>query len=143
MNNSCKHQIHQIIHITINNGKTEYRGRTYAKNDIALEPGWISDDLELREQELYKLVKTITRDDDSPNIYNVPVGRCDLHTSVDEYKYEEIHQNELICPGEYIYIKEPIKISEKKIIHLYIVPGAPTLIYQQGNHNSCIVSSLA
>ena len=26
---------------------------------------------------------------------------------------------------------------------LYIVPGAPTLFYQQGNHNSCILSSLA
>ena len=28
-------------------------------------------------------------------------------------------------------------------MHLYIVPGAPTLFYQQGNHNSCIISSLA
>ena len=26
---------------------------------------------------------------------------------------------------------------------LYIVPGAFTLFYQQGNHNSCILSSLA
>ena len=28
-------------------------------------------------------------------------------------------------------------------MRLYIVPGAPTLLYQQGNHNSCILSSLA
>ena len=28
-------------------------------------------------------------------------------------------------------------------MQLYIVPGAPTLLYQQGNHNSCILSSLA
>ena len=28
-------------------------------------------------------------------------------------------------------------------MRLYIVPGAPTLFYQQGNHNSCIISSLA
>ena len=25
---------------------------------------------------------------------------------------------------------------------LYIVPGAPILLYKQGNHNSCILSSL-
>ena len=28
-------------------------------------------------------------------------------------------------------------------MRLYIVPGAPTLLYQQGNHNSCILLSLA
>ena len=28
-------------------------------------------------------------------------------------------------------------------MRLYIFPGAPTLFYQQGNHNSCILSSLA
>ena len=27
-------------------------------------------------------------------------------------------------------------------MRLYIVPGAPTLFYQQGNHNSYILSSL-
>ena len=27
-------------------------------------------------------------------------------------------------------------------MRLYIVPGAPTLFYQQGNHNSCIISYL-
>ena len=37
--------------------------------------------------------------------------------------------------------KETRKISEKNTIHLYIVPGAPTLFYQQGNQNSCIISS--
>ena len=42
----------------------------------------------LREPEFYKIVTTVTRDDDSPNIYTVPVGRCDIQTSVDEYKYE-------------------------------------------------------
>ena len=86
---------------------------------------------------------TVTRDDDSPNIYTVPFGRCDLQTSVDESKYEEIHQNALIFPGGSISKKEPSKISEKKTIRLYIVPGAPTLFYQQGNQNSCILSSLA
>ena len=58
-----------------------------------------------------------------------------LQTSVDESKYEEIHQNALIFPGGSISKKEPSKISEKKKIRLYIVPGAPTLFYQQGNHN--------
>ena len=42
---------------------------------------------------------TVTCDDDSPNIYAVPVERCDLQTSVDESKYEEIHQNALIFLG--------------------------------------------
>ena len=28
-------------------------------------------------------------------------------------------------------------------MRLYIVPGAPTLLYQQGNHNSYILSYLA
>ena len=44
-----KHQIHQIIRITSKNGKTEYRRRIYAKNEIALEPGCINDAFELRE----------------------------------------------------------------------------------------------
>ena len=114
MDNSVKHQIHQIIRITRNNGKTEYRGRTYEKNEVVLEPFWISDAFELRESEFYKLVKTVTCDDDSPNIYTIPVGKSDLHTSVDESKYEEIHQNSLICPGGYISKKEPSKISLKK-----------------------------
>ena len=43
LENSLKQQIHPIIRITSNNVKTEYRGRTYAKNEVVLEPGWISD----------------------------------------------------------------------------------------------------
>ena len=49
LDNSFKHQIHQILRITSKNSKTEYRGRTYAKNDVVLGPGWISDAFELRE----------------------------------------------------------------------------------------------
>ena len=85
--NSVKHQIHQIIRINSKNGKTEYRGRTGAKNYVVLEPGWISDAFKLSGPELYKLVTTVTHDYNSPNNYTVPVGRCDLQTSVDEYKY--------------------------------------------------------
>ena len=47
-------------------------------------------------------MKTVTRDDESPNIYTVPVGRCYIKILVDESKYYEIHHNALICPGEYI-----------------------------------------
>ena len=72
--NSVNHQIHQILRITIKNGKTEYRGRTYAKNEVVLEPGWLINDFELREPEFYKLVTIVTRDDYSRNIYTVPVG---------------------------------------------------------------------
>ena len=84
----------------------------------------------------------VTRDDYSQNIYNLPVGKCNQQTSVEEYKYEEKRNNALIVTGESISKKDLIKISEKKKI-LYIVPGAPALFYQQGNHNSCILSSLA
>ena len=43
MENSVKHQIHQILRITRNDCKTEYSGRTYAKNEVVLKPVWISD----------------------------------------------------------------------------------------------------
>ena len=86
---------------------------------------------------------TVTPDDYSTNIYTVTVGRCNLQTSVIESKYEEIHQNELIFPSGSISKKEPSKIPEKKKIRLYIVSGAPTLFYQQGNHNPCIILSLS
>ena len=49
LENSVKQKIHLIICITSKNGKTEYRWTTYAKNEIVLEPGWISDAFELRE----------------------------------------------------------------------------------------------
>ena len=84
----------------------------------------------------------VTRDDDSQNIYTVPVVLCNEHTSDDESKYEEKRKNELIDTGEYISKKELSKISEKKTMQLYIVTGANTLFYQQGNHNSFILSSL-
>ena len=48
----------------------------------------------------------------------------------------------LIVPDGSISKKEPSKISENKIIQLYIVPGSHTLFYQQGNKNSFIVSPL-
>ena len=82
---------------------------------------------------------TVTRDDESQNIFTVPVGRCNEQISVDVYKYEEKRKNALIGPGESISKKEPSKISEKKTTHLYIVTGAPTLLYQQVNHNLCIL----
>ena len=86
---------------------------------------------------------TVTRDDDSQNIYTVPVGRCNQQTPVEDSKYEAKRKNALIVPGESISKKEPRNIPEKKTMHLYIVPSAPTLFYQQGNHNSCILSPLA
>ena len=117
MENSVKHQIQKILRITSKNGKTEYRGRKYAKNEVVFEPGWISDDFELREPELYKLVTTVTHDDDNKNIYTVPVGRCDLQTSFDESNYKEIHQNELIFPGESISKRNQVRYKKK--IQLY------------------------
>ena len=46
------------------------------KNEVALEPGWISYACELRELEFYKLVTTLTLGDDGKNVFTVPVGRC-------------------------------------------------------------------
>ena len=64
-----------MLRITSKNGKTEYRGKTYAKNEVVLRPGWISDDFDFCEPEFYKIVTTVTCDDNSQNIYNVPIGR--------------------------------------------------------------------
>ena len=86
---------------------------------------------------------TVTRDDDSQYIYTVPVWKCNQQTSVEESKYEEKPNSALIFPDESISRKEPIKILEDKTMRLYIVPGAPTLSYQKGNHNSCVLSSLS
>ena len=46
---SIKLQIHKITRITDNNGKTDYCGRKYAKNEVVLEPGWIHETFEFRE----------------------------------------------------------------------------------------------
>ena len=58
LDNSVEQKIHQIKRITGRNGKTEYRGWTYAKNKVVLQTGWISDDFEFLEPEFYELVKT-------------------------------------------------------------------------------------
>ena len=79
-------KIHQIKRITGRNGKIQYSERKYAKNEVLLEPGWSSDPFEFHEPEFYKLVTRVTRDDDSQNIYTLPVGRCNQQKSVKEYK---------------------------------------------------------
>ena len=60
----------------------------------------------------------VTRDDDSQNIYTLPVGRCNQQTSVEYSKYEDKRKNSFIVPGESISKKEPSKISENKIMRL-------------------------
>ena len=52
----------------------------------------------------------VTSDDDSQNIYTIPVGQCNELTSVDDSKYEEKRQNALIVTGESISKKELNKI---------------------------------
>ena len=69
------------------------------KNEVVLEPGCISDAFMLSKPKFYKVVTTVTRDYESPNIYNVLVGQCNIKTSVDESKYKGIHQNALTFPG--------------------------------------------
>ena len=97
---------------------------------------------EYRKTEFYKLLTMVTRDDDSQNIYTVSIGQYNELTSYDESKYEDKCKNVLIVPGEYISKKLPIKIPENKKMHLYIVLGASTLLYQQDNNNPCILSYL-
>ena len=97
----------------------------------------------MRELVLYKLLTTVTRDYDSQNIYTAPVGIFNQQKLVEESKYEEKRKNALIGLGEYISKKEPSMITEKKTMLLYIVTCAPTLFYQQLNHDSFILSSLA
>ena len=82
--------------------KKGYHGRIYVKNEVVLEPGWIIDDFELHEPEFYKLVTTVTHDDEIQNNYTVPVGQCNELTSVNESKYEEIRHNALNCPGYHL-----------------------------------------
>ena len=48
---------------------------------------------------------TVTSEDDSQNIYTVPVGQCNQQKAVEESKYEEKRKNALIFPGEYILNK--------------------------------------
>ena len=102
MENSFKQQIHQILRITSTNGKIDYRGRIYAKNEVVLEPVWISDAFELCEPEIYNLATTVTRDDESKNIFTVSIVLYNEQTSDDESKYEEKHNNALIGPVESI-----------------------------------------
>ena len=78
---------------------------------------------------------TVTHDDSILNIYTVPVGQCNELTSFYESKYDEKRQNSLIFPSESISKKNWARYHKKKTVRLYIVPGAPTLFYQQGNHN--------
>ena len=112
--NSVEQQIQQIQRITGRNGKIEYRVWTYTKNEVVLQPSWIRDAFEFREPEFYKLVTTVTHDDDSQHAYTVPVERFNKQTSVKESKYEEKRKSALIVPGESIPKKEPSKIPENK-----------------------------
>ena len=60
---SIKPQIQKITRITDNNAKTEYHGRTYANNVVALEPGWIRENFEFSEPYFYKQVITVISDE--------------------------------------------------------------------------------
>ena len=113
---SIKPQIHKLTCITDNNGKTDYFGSTYANHLVALEPGCIREKFEFREPELYKLVTTVTCDKTKHKTYNVPVGRCALHTSGYVPNFVDMHHNALICVGESNKKEEPSKISEKKTL---------------------------
>ena len=123
MEKSIKLQIHKITLITDNNGKTEYHGRTYANNLVALESGWICDNFEFREPEFYKIVTTVTCDKTKHKTYTVPVGIFALHTSVYVPNFVDMNHNTLICLGESKKKEEPSKISDdiKNAYALFLV----------------------
>ena len=99
METSINPQIHNITRINGNNGKTKYLGRSYANNEVALEPGWIRETFEFSEPDFYKKVTTVTCDETKNKTYIVPVGRCALHTSQDEPNFMDMHSNALTCLG--------------------------------------------
>ena len=86
---------------------------------------------------------TVTCDDESRKFCNVTVGRCNQLKTFEKSSCEKKPRRALIVPGSSISKKEPINKSAKKPNHLCIIPGEPILLYQQGNNNSCILSSLA
>ena len=81
----------------------------------------------------------VTCDETRHKTYVVPVGRCDLHTSVYVHKFLDMHHNALLFLGGSNKKDEPSKISGNHKNCLRIVPGTPTLLFSQGNHNSCII----
>ena len=55
---------------------------------------------------------TVTCDETKLKTYTVPVGRCDIHTSVYEPNFVDMHHNALICLSESNKKEEPSKISD-------------------------------
>ena len=129
METSTHQQINKISRITDSYGKTKYLGRTFTNNEFALEQCWIRENFEFSEPDFYMQVTTVRCDGTRHKTYNVPVGRCALHTSQDEHKCLDIHSNALTCIGK----------SNKKKEH---VPDGPPIKYSQGIQNSCIISFL-
>ena len=54
----------------------------------------------------------VTCDETKHKTYNVPVGRCFLHTSVNVPNFVDMHHNALICIGGSNKKEEPSKISD-------------------------------
>ena len=74
---------------------------------------------------------TVTGDDDSKNIYTVPVGQCNQYISFEGYKYEEKPKSALIVTSEYIPKKEPSNISEKKLAYTLFLVHLPYSINKE------------
>ena len=79
METSLHPQIHKISLITDINGKTNYFGRKFTNNEVALEKFWICENFEFSELDFYKQVTTARCDETRNKTYNVPVVRCSLN----------------------------------------------------------------
>ena len=135
METSIKPQIHKLTRITDNNSKIEYHGSTYANNEVALEPGWIRENFEFSEPELYKQVTTVTCDETQHKTYTVHVGRCALHTSVYEPNFVDMHNNALICLGE--PNKKEEHVPDGPILNIHKAPRIHVLYHPW--HRHCII----
>ena len=91
---------------------------------------------------------TVTRDDDSQNIYTVPVEWCNQQKSVEESNNAGKRKNVLIVPGESISKKELRKISGRKkcaytvfLVHLPYSINKPIRMHvlYRPCHKYCII----
>ena len=101
METSIHPKIHKISRITDSYGKTEYLGRKFTTNEVALEQCWIREHFEFSEPDFYKQVTRVRCDETRHKTYNVPVRRCSLNTSQEKHNYLDMHFNALACLGKY------------------------------------------
>ena len=93
-------QIHKISRITDIYGITTYLGRTFKKNEVALEQCWICEIFEFSEPYFYKQVTTARCDETRHKTYTIPVGLCSLNTSQENNNYLDMNSKAFTSLGK-------------------------------------------